>query len=175
MTADDAPYRRGHLTLRLDAINAMWKALGTIDHEATIGLSLREARLLLIVRQEPDLTISQLVERSFLEKTIVSRAVTRLCQMKLLRRSVGSADARHLHVALTRKGAAVAERADDIATSGIERTMSVLTPQERKVFETALEKIGAVLAGNLRAARAAPDAERAAAPPVESPTRKVVR
>lgn len=142
----------GYMTLRLDALNSMAKQLGSRSHEAALGLTLREVRLLLLIQEHPGLSVSELVARSFLERTLVSKGVTQLCQLGLAERRADARDARQIGLRLTRKGQTAARTASAIARTGIEGMLSVLTPQEREIFEGALEKMTAKVQSDLDAA-----------------------
>lgn len=147
---DEAPRgERGYMTLRLDALNSMAKQLGSRNHEAALGLALREVRLLLLIQDHPGLSVGELVALSFLERTLVSKGVTQLSQLGLVERRVDARDARQFGLRLTRKGQGAARTASTIARTGIADMLSVLTPHEREVFETALEKMTAKVQADL--------------------------
>ena len=140
MTAPRLPPRT-YMTLRLDALNSMAKQLGSWAHEKVSGLSLRDVRLLLLIRERPGMTVGELVEMSFLERTIVSKSLTQLSQKKLVERCSVIGDARQIGLRLSSTGEVTAREASEIALSGINGMMSVLTPHERETFEIALEKM----------------------------------
>ncbi|MGY2049763.1 MarR family winged helix-turn-helix transcriptional regulator [Methylobacterium sp. JK268] len=139
------------MTLRLDALNSMAKQLGSRLHEKALGLSLRDVRLLLLVHEQPGLTVGELVEMSFLERTLVSKSVTQLSRMKLVKRCAVVEDARQVGLRLTATGEETARRAREIALNGINGMMSVLTPHEREIFEIALEKMTLKVSTDLEA------------------------
>lgn len=132
---------RTYMTLRLDALNSMAKQLGSRRHEKALGLTLRDVRLLLLIHERPGLTVGELVDMSFLERTMVSKGITQLSQLGLVERNVGTADARQMGLTLTTRGQAAAEKASAIALEGIGDMLSVLSPHERDIFEVALEKL----------------------------------
>ncbi|WP_434670990.1 MarR family winged helix-turn-helix transcriptional regulator (plasmid) [Klebsiella sp. B345] len=144
---------RTYMTLRLDALNSMAKQLGSRSHEQALGLSLRDVRLLLLIHEQPGLTVSELVDMSFLERTMVSKGITQLSQLGLVDRNIITADARQIGLTLTIKGQDTARKASDIALEGIGGMLSVLTPHERDVFEVALEKMTAKVRADLEEMR----------------------
>lgn len=135
----------GYLTLRLDVMNGLAKELAGRQHQRQLGLMLREVRLVLIIETSPGLTMGQLIARSFLEKTLVSKAITRLCSLGLVERRIGSQDARHVTLHLTRAGEATAEQAGSIARSYLDAWMTVLTQEEREAFDATIHKLTAKL------------------------------
>lgn len=140
---------RTYMTLRLDALNSMAKQLGSYSHEKAFGLTLRDVRLLLLIQEQSGLTVTELVERSFMERTTVSKGVTKLNQLGLVKRNPIISDARHIGLTLTSRGEEIARQASEIALKGINGMLSVLTPTEREVFETALEKMTAKVSADL--------------------------
>lgn len=135
----------GYLTLRLDALNSMAKELAGRRHETTLGLTLREVRILLIVRENPGISIGQLIQRSYLEKTIVSRCVTALARLGWVARNVSEVDTRQFSLSLTKPGQVAATKAAEIATHFIDHMLSVLSARERDVLDTALERMIALM------------------------------
>lgn len=132
-----------YITLRLDVLSGLMKEVAEAAHQARDGVSVREVRLLLLVREHPGLTISRLVELSFMEKTMVSKAVTALTRAGLIQRQIGQEDARQVSLELTRKGKGVADRAHQYVLDATDAVMSVLKPDLRKAFDEALGQLTA--------------------------------
>lgn len=132
-----------YITLRLDVLSGLMKEVAEAAHQARDGVSVREVRLLLLVREHPGLTISRLVELSFMEKTMVSKAVTALTRAGLIQRQIGQQDARQVALELTRKGKGVADRAHQYVLDATDAVMSVLRPDLRKAFDEALGQLTA--------------------------------
>lgn len=128
-----------YITLRLDVLSGLMKELAETAHQKRDGVTVREVRLLLLVRDHPGLTISRLVELSFMEKTMVSKAVTELTRAGLIQRRIGQEDARQVALELTRKGKGVAERARQYVLEATDAVMSILPPDLRTAFDEALE------------------------------------
>ncbi|SBS25530.1 Multidrug resistance operon repressor [Marinomonas spartinae] len=130
-----------YLTLRLDELNSRAKEVGSMRHESQLGLTLREVRLIILIADETGININSLVENSFLERTIVSRTVTKLCQSGLVRRVVNDKDARQTQLFLTPEGVTTAQKAKKLSNEGVASMLATLTPYEREVFELSLEKV----------------------------------
>lgn len=125
---------------------------------------------MLLIQQHLGLTMSRLAELSFMEKTMVSKAVTRLTKSGLVERQIGETDARQVSLVLTRKGKRVAETAAANASNWIKGLVSVLTKHERDVFDTVLDKLTVKLLAD-RKAMWAVEHEKAAAKLVKRPAR----
>ncbi|MCM2251665.1 MAG: MarR family winged helix-turn-helix transcriptional regulator [Ramlibacter sp.] len=128
-----------YITLRLDVLSSLFKELGELSHQRNFGLSVREVRLLLQIHHNLGLSMSRLVELTYLEKTLVSRAVTRLTRIGLVERQIGSTDARQVNLVLTRKGEKIARQAAANVVSGTEEMMGLLPARDREVFERVLD------------------------------------
>jgi DNA-binding MarR family transcriptional regulator len=137
MTNTSAPLPM-YITLRLDVLSGLMKDVAEHAHQKRDGVSVREVRLLLQVSDNPGLTMSRLVELSFMEKTMVSKAVTSLTRAGLIRRHIDAADARKISLELTRKGKGAADRARQYVLDSTDAVMSRLTPVQRTSFEDAL-------------------------------------
>lgn len=125
--------------MRLDILSALFKDLGELMHQRKYGLSVREVRLLLQIHHNPGLTMTQLVDLTYMDKTITSRAVTSLSQKGLVQRLVGEQDARQVNLVLTARGEELALEASSSVTSHTEKAMSELSSKERDVFDRALD------------------------------------
>lgn len=132
-----------YVTLRLDVLSGVMKDLAEAAHQARDGVTVRDVRLLLLVREHPGLSISRLIELSFMEKTMVSKAVTALTKAGLLERQIGETDARQVALALTRKGRGVANRAHRYVVDATDAAMAILTPEQRANFDEAMHMLTA--------------------------------
>lgn len=130
-----------YLTLRLDELNSRAKEVGSMRHESQLGLALREVRLIILISDETGININTLVENSFLERTIVSRTITKLCQLGLVNRVVDDKDARQTKLFLTPEGMTAAQKAKKLSDEGVTSMLATLTPHEREIFELSLEKV----------------------------------
>lgn len=124
-----------YMTLRLDVLSGVMKDLAESAHQARDGVTVRDVRLLLLVREHQGLSVSRLVELSFMEKTMASKAVTALTKAGLLERQISASDARQVSLSLTRKGRGVANRAHRYVVDATDALMSILTPEQRASFD----------------------------------------
>jgi DNA-binding MarR family transcriptional regulator len=130
-----------YLTLTLDRANDAAKAGASRVYEQECGASLRDLRLLRFIGAEPGLTLTRLIERSFLEKTLASKAISALAARGWVTRSVGAVDARHISLELTDAGEAVVLRADPIGRLMEDTMLQDLSAEELRVLRRCLEKL----------------------------------
>lgn len=144
-----------YVTITLDVVNERLKAQGSELYQRECGVNLRELRLLRFIGNEPGLTLTRLIERSFLEKTLASKAVTALVRRGLVVRSVGQADARQICLELTDAGVETVMRGERIGRIGLEAFRTALTDEEHEIFRRCLQKLAR--AGDEIVARAGQD------------------
>jgi DNA-binding MarR family transcriptional regulator len=130
-----------YVTVTLDLINERLKSQASNLYQRECGVSLREVRLLRFIANEPGLTLTRLIECTYLEKTLASKAVTTLVQRGLVVRSVGVADARQICLELTDEGVATVLAAEPIGRLAIKIFREALTDEEREIFQRCLHKL----------------------------------
>jgi len=136
-----APQKLDYLAYRLDMVSVMLKRLATVDYKREFGVSVRDLRVLRFVAQEPGLIQGRLADLCLLEKGATSKLVTAMVFKGLLVRQVGTYDARHIELRLTKQGEKVVARCDEIGHSIERDLLDVLTPNERVVFERSVQKL----------------------------------
>jgi DNA-binding MarR family transcriptional regulator len=147
-----------YVTIALDVVNERLKGQGSELYQRECGVSLRELRLLRFIGNDPGLTLTRLIECSFLEKTLASKAVTALVQRGLVVRSVGQADARQICLELTDDGVAMVMSGERIGKIGLDAFREALSDEEHEIFRHCLQKLAQ--AGDEIMARAERDARR---------------
>lgn len=133
--------RVDYVTITLDVVNERLKAIGSELYQRECGVSLRELRLMRFIGNEPGLTLTRLIEQSFLEKTLASKAITALVKRGLVVRSVGRVDARQICLELTDEGVATVMSAERIGKAGLRAFREALTDEEHAVFRRCLQKL----------------------------------
>jgi DNA-binding MarR family transcriptional regulator len=147
-----------YVTITLDVVNERLKGQGSELYQRECGVSLRELRLLRFIGNDPGLTLTRLIECSFLEKTLASKAVTALVQRGLVVRSVGQADARQICLELTDDGVATVMSGERIGKIGLDAFREALSDEEHEIFRRCLQKLAQ--AGDEIVARAEREAKR---------------
>ncbi|QOC23539.1 MarR family transcriptional regulator [Wenzhouxiangella sp. AB-CW3] len=105
------------------------------------GLSVTEWRVIAILGRYPDLTATEVAERSAMDKVAVSRAVRRLLDGDLLQRRESDADRRTRHLRLSREGVKVFDAIAPAALDYERRLLERLDPEERRVFNRVIDKL----------------------------------
>ena len=134
-----------YVTFRLDVLTAIAKNDASLVYERECSVSLKDLRVLRFVALEPGLVQGRLATLCYLEKTSTSKMVTALVKRGLLRRKIGSEDARQVRLHLTAHGQRVVDRCEVLGREIEGKMMSVLSEQERRVFEHCVERITAGL------------------------------
>ena len=129
------------LSYRLDLISESVAAIVSKIYEREVQLSLRELRVLRTVGSCPGIAHSAMVERVLFEKSLVSRLVSGLVKRAFLKRTIDASDARRLPLTLTKKGAAMLEKADRLGLAMNDVWLSALTKEEQKNLYTQLDKL----------------------------------
>jgi DNA-binding MarR family transcriptional regulator len=130
-----------YLTLTLDLVNEQAKAAASRVYEQECGASLRDLRLMRFIGSEPGLTLTRLIEHTWLEKTLLSKAISTLVARGWVTRSVGATDARQISLELTDAGEAVVLRADPIGRFMEKTLLHRVTATELAVLRRCLDKL----------------------------------
>lgn len=130
-----------YVTVTLDVMNERVKSQASSIYERECGVTLREVRLLRFIGSEPGLTLTRLIEQTYLEKTLASKAITALVRRGLVVRSVGTEDARQINLELTDAGVDTVMSAEPIGRFAESTFRSALTAEEQAVFERCLQKL----------------------------------
>lgn len=128
-------------TYRLHVLKKHTDRTLTEAFDATLALSLTEARLLISVGAFGPLSVSDLGRSSNLDRSQASRATDVLERKGLLAKKTNEADARGVLVALTPKGRSTWRRATAISKAGNEAFLAVLSEHERDLLDTVLAKL----------------------------------
>jgi len=105
------------------------------------GLELDQIRLLRIIAENPDQSVSWVVRQSYLDRTAVSRALSMFVKRKLIERTISPEDARQFLLKVTPAGKKLVQEANRARETTELRALSVLTDDERRNFEQCLAKL----------------------------------
>ncbi|NDY96696.1 MarR family winged helix-turn-helix transcriptional regulator [Wenzhouxiangella limi] len=108
------------------------------------GLSVTEWRVIAILGRFPAIPASQIVERSAMDKVAISRAVRRLLEAGLVLRQSDHSDRRAKPLSLSDEGQAVHAAIAPAALDYEQKLLAALTPDERRMLNTLLDKLDAV-------------------------------
>ncbi len=101
---------------------------------ARFGWSVRELRVLRLVRSNPGVTFTLLAERTKLDRSLTSRTLTRLIRAGLIERKGSPDDARTYALQLTSAGEALCREADPLTAEFEALMLAPLSEVERKAF-----------------------------------------
>lgn len=140
MTRKRAKYR-DYVTFRLDLVSSIARTEASKVYLRECGLDIRQLRVLRRVAEDPGSSVSEIVESTMFERTLVSRIISDLVGEGLLIRRISSSDARQFHIDITKEGLARARMADDLGDQLNEDLLSSLNAQERAEFDRCLDKL----------------------------------
>ena len=131
------------LSYQLDLVSESVAAIVSQIYEREVKLTLRELRVLRTVGSSPGIAHSDMVGRVLFEKSLVSRLISGLVKRSYLKRSIDPVDARRIALTLTKKGATILEKADQLGMAMNDVWLSVLTSEEQKSLHVQLDKLTA--------------------------------
>jgi MarR family transcriptional regulator, temperature-dependent positive regulator of motility len=130
-----------YINVLLDMATERTRDRGSRVYEIETGLSLRDIRLLRAIGGSPGITMGQLVQACAIEKTLVSKLISALVQRQLVRRQIGSEDARQIHMYLTQAGIDLVLQAEPIGQEMEARFLDCLSASEVDTLRRILHKI----------------------------------
>jgi DNA-binding MarR family transcriptional regulator len=105
------------------------------------ALNVTEWRLLAVLGRYPDLSATELAERTAMDKVAVSRAVSSLVADGRLTRKVDGDDRRRARLRLSAKGYRIYDEVAPLALAYQQRLLSALDSAERAQLETLLSRL----------------------------------
>ena len=111
------------------------------------ALNVTEWRLLAVLGRYPDLTATELVERTAMDKVAVSRAVASLVADGRLTRKVDGDDRRRTKLRLSAKGYRIYDDVAPLALAYQQRLLSGLDAADRAALESLLSRLNVANVG----------------------------
>ncbi|CAN5285759.1 hypothetical protein BH11PSE14_BH11PSE14_20820 [soil metagenome] len=105
------------------------------------ALNVTEWRLLAVLGRYPDLTATQLAERTAMDKVAVSRAVASLLAEGRLTRKVDGDDRRRARLRLSAKGYRIYDQVAPLALAYERKLLSALDATDRALLDTLLSRL----------------------------------
>jgi DNA-binding MarR family transcriptional regulator len=105
------------------------------------ALNVTEWRLLAVLGRYPDITATELVERTAMDKVAVSRAVASLVDDGRLTRKVDGDDRRRTRLRLSAKGYRIYDEVAPLALQYQQRLLSALSGEDRVLLEALLSRL----------------------------------
>ena len=105
------------------------------------GLGITQWRILAVLGRYPDLSATEVAERTAMDKVAVSRALSSLLEAGLLRRRAHGADRRRAVLELSARGYRVYDEVAPLALAYEQRLLAGLDAAERKVLLGLLDRL----------------------------------
>jgi DNA-binding MarR family transcriptional regulator len=107
------------------------------------GLGITQWRILAVLGRYPELSATEVAERTAMDKVAVSRAVASLLDAGLLRRRAHGADRRRSLLELSARGYRIYDEIAPLALAFEQRLLAGLAPDERRTLLALLDKLDA--------------------------------
>jgi DNA-binding MarR family transcriptional regulator len=108
------------------------------------GLSPASVTVLLVLNDNPDLSLGRLADALLVQRPNMTKLINRLVAKKLVRRDAALGDRRQVALGLTDAGRKLVAKARDVLSGHDEASLAVFKPAERKQF---LHLVARMLAG----------------------------
>ncbi len=105
------------------------------------GWSVRELRVLRLIRSNPGVTFTLLAERTKFERSLTSRTLKSLIQSGLVERKGSPSDARTYALHVTAKGETLCREADPLTAEFEALMLAPLSEKDRKAFVGMLDSV----------------------------------
>jgi len=105
------------------------------------ALNVTEWRLLAVLGRYPDLTATELAERTAMDKVAISRAVASLVAEGRLTRKVDGDDRRRARLRLSAKGYRIYDEVAPLAMQYEQRLLAALSGEDRAILDALLSRL----------------------------------
>ena len=105
------------------------------------ALNVTEWRLLAVLGRYPDLTATELAERTAMDKVAISRAVASLVAEGRLTRKVDGDDRRRARLRLSAKGYRIYDQVAPLAMQYEQRLLAALSGEDRAILDALLSRL----------------------------------
>ena len=105
------------------------------------ALNVTEWRLLAVLGRYPDLSATELAERTAMDKVAVSRAVASLVAEGRLTRKVDGSDRRRARLRLSAKGYRIYDEVAPLALAYEQRLLAALSGEDRAILDALLSRL----------------------------------
>ncbi len=116
-------------------------------YEDKFGISMPEWRIMMILAEYPDSAAEAVCQRTRIEKSVVSRALSRLTKRRLVDRKTDPADRRRSVLRLTETGMSVYADVLPVAIDYEQQFLAALSDEEITRLNQLIEKLMAVSHG----------------------------
>ena len=132
---------RDYVNFRLERVSRTAREAADKVYTRTCGLDILQIRVLRVVAEKPGQAVNSIVRELMLDRSLVSRIISKLVRQKLIRRTISPADARQLLLAATAAGQQRVRKANALGDALNLDLLSVLDEQEIEIFDRCLAKL----------------------------------
>ncbi|SAI72467.1 MarR family transcriptional regulator [Bordetella ansorpii] len=127
------------VSFRMNMLASTWTRLAAESNERDFQLDAREWRIIGMLGTQAPMSLQGLAKEVNVDKSQASRSVSALIERGLLQRDSDASDGRGVQLSLTRQGLQLYRKVFPKAVKRNEELLSVLSPDERAVFDRALD------------------------------------
>lgn len=129
------------LPYRLSLLSNTVSGAIAATYQDKFGISMPEWRIMMILAEYPGSSADEVCRRTRIEKSVVSRAVTRLMERHLVTRDIDTEDRRRSVLELSATGESVYAEVMPVATRHEQALLEELSGTERRQLARLLEKL----------------------------------
>jgi len=126
---------------RLNRLAHVSSRIASTVNESQFGLGPRDWRIIGLLGAFSPLSLNELAHEANLDKSQASRSVSDLIERGYVNRGADATDGRGIQLSLTTKGKNLYRKVFPNSVERNEALLAVLTPDEREVLETVLDKL----------------------------------
>jgi len=130
-----------YLPYRLSILSNRISTLVANAYASRFGLSINEWRIMAILGEYPGVSAEEVCQRTQMEKSIVSRAISRLLQRQLIDRQTDSQDKRRSCLRLTDNGVSVYNEIVPLSYRYEEALQCCFSNEEKQQFDQLINKL----------------------------------
>lgn len=128
------------LSYKLDVLKSASVRAANVFYRDSVDLSIRELRVLRLIHDSPGILTTDLRQRLFMDKTVLSKDISFLERRGLLARSVCSSDSRQHCLTLTPEGERVWKESEEIGRRLEDEMYGELGEEEWRQLHELLDK-----------------------------------
>lgn len=127
------------VSFRMNMLASTWTRLAAESNERDFQIDAREWRIIGMLGTQAPMSLQGLAREVNVDKSQASRSVSALIARGLLQRESDASDGRGVQLSLTRQGLQLYRKVFPRAVKRNEELLSVLSPEERAIFDRALD------------------------------------
>jgi len=130
-----------YLPYRLSILSNRISALISETYSAKFALSITEWRIMAVLGEYPGVSADEVSLKTQIEKSILSRAISKLLQRKLLERAFDPADKRRSMLRLTETGLSVYDELVPMSYDYEQELLTCFSHTERQQFSELIDRL----------------------------------